>query len=86
MKITADQIQTLKKLLPTMSVEDKKRTLEMLKAWDAESTQILGRDSLPEFASHVYPGYIVGPHHRRLAKLFEEIAAGTKKQIGRAHV
>lgn len=81
MKITPEQIQTLKNLLPTMSLEDKKRTLELLKAWDAESAQILGRDSLLSFADHVYPGYKVGPHHRRLARLFEEIAAGRKKRV-----
>ena len=81
MKITPEQIQTLKNLLPTMSLEDKKRTLELLRTWDAEATQVLGRDSLLEFASHVYPGYIVGPHHRRLARLFEEIASGTKKRV-----
>lgn len=81
MKITPEQIQTLKNLLPTMSLEDKKRTLELLKAWDAESAQILGRDSLLSFADHVYPGYKVGPHHRRLAKLFEDIAAGRKKRV-----
>lgn len=64
-----------------MSVEDKKRTLELLKAWEAESAQLLGRDSLLSFAEHVYPGYKVGPHHRRLAKLFEEVAAGKKKRV-----
>ena len=81
MRIKPEQIQTLKNLLPTMSLEDKKRTLELLKAWDAESAQILGRDSLLSFAEHVYPGYKVGPHHRRLARIFEEIAAGKKKRV-----
>jgi len=49
MKITPEQIQTLKNLLPTMSLEDKRRTLDLLKAWDTESAQILGRDSLLSF-------------------------------------
>lgn len=64
-----------------MDLDGKKRTLELLKAWEAESAQILGRDSLLAFADHVYPGYKVGPHHRRLAKLFEEVAAGKKKRV-----
>lgn len=81
MKITPEQIQTLKNLLPTMSVEDKKRTLDLLKQYETETAQVLGRNSLLNFAEHVYPGYKVGPHHRRLAKLFEEIAAGTKKRV-----
>jgi predicted phage terminase large subunit-like protein len=81
MKITPDQIQTLKSLLPTMSAEDKKRTLELLKQYEAETVQVLGRESLLEFAQHVYPGYKIGPHHRRLAKLFEEIVSGSRKRV-----
>lgn len=81
MKITPDQIQTLKNLLPSMGVEDKKRTLALLKQYDAEIAQVSGRESLLSFADHVYPGYKVGPHHRILAKLFEDIASGAKKRI-----
>nr|QRW43431.1 MAG: terminase large subunit [Caudoviricetes sp.] len=81
MKITPEQIQMLKNLLPTMSLEDKKRTLDLLKQYEAEAVQVLGKDSLLSFAEHVYPGYKVGPHHRRLAKLFEEVAAGKKKRV-----
>ena len=67
--------------LPTMPDEMKRHTLDLLKKWDAESAQILGRDSLLSFVDHVYPGYKVGPHHRRLAKIFEDIAAGKKKRV-----
>jgi predicted phage terminase large subunit-like protein len=81
MKIAPEQIQLLKNLLPTMSVEDKKRTLDLLKAWETEQIQAVGRESLLTFADHVYPGYKVGPHHRRLANIFEEIASGKKKRV-----
>ena len=81
MKITPEQIQLLKDKLPAMSVEDKKRTLTLLKQYDTEISQRAGRNSLLSFAEHVYPGYKIGPHHRKLASLFEEIAAGTKKRI-----
>ena len=81
MKLTPEKIQSLKQALPAMDAEGKKRVLELLKVWETETTQILGRDSLLDFAGHVYPGYKVGPHHRRLAKLFEEIAAGARKRV-----
>jgi predicted phage terminase large subunit-like protein len=80
-KITPEQITLLRKLLPTMSAEDKKRTLDLLKKYEAETVQILGKESLLTFAQHVYQGYKIGPHHRRLAKLFEEISAGAKKRV-----
>ena len=81
MKLTQQQVDKLKSLLPTASADEKRRILELIKVWDSESVQIVGKDSILEFADHVYPGYKVGPHHRRLAKIFEEIAAGKKKRV-----
>ena len=81
MKITPEQIQTLKNLLPTMSPEDKVRTLELLKTYDSESVQQVGKEDFLTFIDHVYPGYKVGPHHKRLAKIFEDIAAGKKRRV-----
>jgi len=81
MKITPQQIEKLKSLLPTASSDEKRKILELIKVWDSESVQVVGKDSLLEFADHVYPGYKVGPHHRRLAKIFEDIAAGKKKRV-----
>ena len=34
-----------------------------------------------EFIKHVYPGYKVGAHHEKLAKIFEQIANGEKKRV-----
>ena len=34
-----------------------------------------------DFAKHVYPGFKVGPHHRKLAKIFEDVLAGKKKRV-----
>ena len=81
MKITSEQIEKLKSLLPTASPDEKRKILELIKVWDSESVQVVGKDSILEFANHVYPGYKVGPHHRRLAKIFEDIAAGKKKRV-----
>jgi len=81
MNVTVEHIDALKNLLPTASSDEKRRILELIKVWDAQSVQFLGKDSILEFADHVYPGYKVGPHHRRLAKIFEEIAAGRKKRV-----
>ena len=34
-----------------------------------------------EFAKRVYPGFKVGPHHRKLAKIFQDVVDGKKKRI-----
>ena len=34
-----------------------------------------------DFVRNVYPGYKVGPHHEKLAKIFEDVANGVKKRV-----
>lgn len=81
MNLTPEVIAELKTALPSMPEDMKRRTLDLLKQWETEAIQVIGRDSLLDFIDHVYPGYKVGPHHRRLAKIFEDIAAGVKKRV-----
>ena len=80
-QLTPDKLKALRMALPTMPDEQKRRTLELLKTYQAERTRVVGKDSFLDFIGHVYPGYKVGPHHRKLAQIFEEIAAGKKKRV-----
>jgi predicted phage terminase large subunit-like protein len=34
-----------------------------------------------EFAKRIYPGFKVGPHHKKLAKIFEDVISGKKKRV-----
>lgn len=79
--LTPQDIQTLKLALPTMPDKQKRKVADLLKQYQAQMTQQLGKDSFLDFIEHVYPGYKVGPHHRKLAKIFEEIEAGKKKRV-----
>jgi len=81
MKITPEQLKLIRDALPFMAEEDKRRNLELLKIYDSESVQEVGKDDFLTFIDHVYAGYKVGPHHRRLAKIFEDIANGKKKRV-----
>ncbi len=81
MQLTAENLQKLKLALPNMPDKDKRRVAELLKQYQNQITQRLGKDSFLDFINHVYPGYKVGPHHRKLARIFEEIAAGKKKRV-----
>ena len=80
-KLSASDVQKLKTALPTMPDKEKRATLELLKQYYDKLSQTRGQESFLDFIKFVYPGYIVGPHHRRLAKIFEEIAAGKKKRV-----
>ena len=80
-RLTPNDLQRLKSALPTMPDKQKRRTLELLKTYQTEITKQQGRDSFLDFIQHVYPGYKVGPHHRKLAHIFEQIAEGKKKRV-----
>jgi predicted phage terminase large subunit-like protein len=79
--LTPEQLFKLRQALPTMAEKEKRRTLELLKQYDSQMTQTLGKDSLLDFIRHVYPGYKVGPHHLKLIQIFEDIADGKKKRV-----
>jgi hypothetical protein len=75
------ELERLKTAVPGLPEKEKRRVLELLKTYQTEKTKALGKDSFLDFILHVYPGYKIGPHHRRLAHIFEEIAAGKKKRV-----
>ena len=64
-----------------MADKEKRRILELLKAYESQITQKLGKDSFLDFVKHVYPGYKVGPHHLKLIEIFEAVARGEKKRV-----
>jgi predicted phage terminase large subunit-like protein len=80
-KLTPEQLFILRRALPTMPDKQKRRTLELLKKYDAQITQDLSKESFLDFVRHVYPGYKVGPHHLKLAQIFEDIANGKKRRV-----
>jgi predicted phage terminase large subunit-like protein len=79
--LTAQDILKLKNALPLMKDKQKRQTLELLQQYQAQQTRISGQNSFLDFILHVYAGYKIGPHHRKLAKIFEEIASGKKKRV-----
>jgi predicted phage terminase large subunit-like protein len=80
-QLTQENINKLKLALPKMPDKEKRRVAELLKTYQNQLTQAKGKDSFLDFINHVYPGYKVGPHHRKLARIFEEIANGVKKRV-----
>ena len=81
LQLTPENLEKLKSALPAMPEKEKRRVAELLKQYQTQITQKLGKDSFLDFIHHVYSGYKVGPHHRRLAKIFEDIEAGRKKRV-----
>ena len=55
--------------------------LQTLEAYEKQTQLTARQTSFMPFIKHVYPGYKVGPHHRHLAQIFEDIANGVKKRV-----
>jgi predicted phage terminase large subunit-like protein len=79
--LSPEEIQALNRVLPTLSAQEKAELLQDLEERATRASKKIGRDSLLGFALHVYPGFKIGPHHRKLAKIFEEVIAGKKKRV-----
>ena len=81
MTISKKDLELLEQALPFMSEEDRRDKLRLLTEYKKELTKEKGAKHFLDFIKHVYPNYIIGEHHRRLAQLFEDIATGKKKRI-----
>ena len=81
LQLTPENIVELEKALPTMSDSQKRKTLDLLRNYKKLKVEVEGKEHFLDFVNHVYPGYKVGPHHAKLARIFEEITAGKKKRV-----
>lgn len=64
-----------------MDVRGKTEIIEIAAEMQARKKQQAAQGGLLDFVQAVYPGYMIGEHHRRLAKLLEEAINGNKKRI-----
>jgi hypothetical protein len=79
--ITKKEIEELESLFQIAEPGDKIKLQKLLKVYKSKVVEKSGKETFLDFIMHVYPGYMIGEHHRRLAKIFEEIAAGKKKRV-----
>jgi predicted phage terminase large subunit-like protein len=80
-KLTPQDIASLEQALPHLSDAEKVRALQKLRIYKKNWVQEHGKDTFLDFIQHVYPGYMIGDHHRKLANIFEAIAKGEKKRV-----
>jgi predicted phage terminase large subunit-like protein len=79
--LTPEQASALFKNLGKLTAAEKLEALELLDKAQEHKQKNLARTDMIEFAKSVYPGFKIGPHHRKLAKIFTEVIAGTKKRV-----
>jgi len=75
------ELQALQRALPHMSTKDKMELFEDLEVREHRARMSAAHSSILGFAAAVYPGFKVGAHHRKLAKIFQDVLNGTKKRV-----
>lgn len=75
------ELEALKRALPAMSAKDKIELLHDLEQREARARLDMSKGSILGFAKAVYPGFMIGPHHKKLARIFEDVIAGKKKRV-----
>lgn len=68
-------------LLKTLTPQQKLEFIEELEEQEKRLRLKQAQNSLTAFAHKVYPGFKEGPHHRKLAKIFADVASGKKKRV-----
>ena len=81
LNLTPKEAKALQLALPTMSVQEKIELMDMLEERERRNSMYQARGNMINFAKHVYPGFKVGPQHRKLAKIFQDVVEGKKKRV-----
>jgi predicted phage terminase large subunit-like protein len=79
--LTPEQASVLFQNLSKMSKLEKLEALELIASAEEHKLKNAARTDMIAFAKAVYPGFKVGPHHRKLAKIFQDVLAGKKKRV-----
>lgn len=79
--LSKTELLALQKALPKLSLADKIELMEMLEKREARARLTAARNTPLGFAQAVYPGFKIGPHHRKLAKIFTDVIEGRKRRV-----
>jgi len=79
--LTPEEALAAQMALKDMTTVEKAMFLADLEEQENRASLKKAQQDPIDFAKHVYPGFKVGPHHRKLAKIFEDVLAGKKKRV-----
>jgi len=75
------ELEAMQKALPYMSVQEKMELFEDLELREKRASLKAASTNMLGFAKAVYPNFKVGPHHKKLAKIFTDVVEGRKKRV-----
>ena len=79
--IDSVSLKDLPKILPKLSEQERRQLLFELEALDAMKQKELQQKKFIPFVKSVWPTFIAGRHHARMAEAFERVARGECKRL-----
>lgn len=76
--LTPEQAEALLKNAPK---SEKARLLDLIEELHTRQVREKAQDDFISYVKAVWPDFISGAHHRRIAKIFEAVARGEKKRV-----
>jgi len=80
-EFTQEELNLLLQNLHKFSPGEQNKLLEVVEELEARKKAEKSRDSLLDFAQAMMPDYKIGPHHKKLATLLEDMAHGRKDRV-----
>jgi predicted phage terminase large subunit-like protein len=81
LNLKIEELAAIRAALPTMTTKSKLELVEILEERERRLSLQNSRTNMIDFAKRVYPGFKVGPHHRKLSKIFQDVIDGKKKRV-----
>ena len=75
------ELEAMAKALPHLSKHEKLELFADLDLRESRAKLQAAKTNMLGFAQAVYPGFKIGPHHRKLAKIFTDVVEGRKKRV-----
>ena len=79
--MNAQELQTILKLLPTMTESQMRDLYVSLEEHDQLESRENAANNFMDFVHKVWPNFINGAHHVRMARAFERVASGKCKRL-----
>ena len=78
---TLQELQSLLAILPSLPDAEKRKVFSQLEQYERIAEQEKAKTNFMEFVHKVWPSFISGRHHAKMARAFERVAKGELKRL-----
>jgi predicted phage terminase large subunit-like protein len=78
---TLQELNVLLKILPTLPEVEKRKVYQQLETYERIYDREKARINFMEFVKKMWPSFIAGRHHTKMARAFERVAKGELKRL-----